>query len=67
MPPSPIKEVRDEVITKDGIDCPEMNMDEHHPPTNVCSSCKGVFDDECNVFYSSVYSNYQLNSDTKVT
>ena len=58
MPPSPIKEVRDEVITKDGIDCPEcgevfesednleMHMDEHHPPTIVCSSCKGVFDDQ---------------------
>ena len=58
MPSSPIKEVQDEVITKDGIDCPEcgevfesednleMHMDEHHPPTIVCSSCKGVFDDQ---------------------
>ena len=56
MPPSPIKEVRDEVITKDGIDCPEcgevfesednleMHMDElniTHPP--LCAPAAKVF------------------------
>ena len=54
--PSPIKEVRDEVVAQDSIDCPECgqvfeseenletHMDEHHPPTIVCNNCKGVFE-----------------------
>ena len=54
--PSPVKEVRDEVVAQDSIDCPECgkvfeseenletHMDEHHPPTIVCNNCKGVFE-----------------------
>ena len=54
--PSPVKEVRDELVAQDSIDCPECgkvfeseenletHMDEHHPPTIVCNNCKGVFE-----------------------
>ena len=54
--PSPIKDVRDEFIAQDSIDCPEcgqvfeseenlvMHMYEHHPTTILCNNCKGGFE-----------------------